>query len=113
MPCPHAMAGQDVLLLPSRSENFGHAIFEALAAGTPVVIGDKTPWRGLEAAQGRVDIALPDAPAIAAAIDRLAAMPASDYAAWRAGARATAERFVGASTARTDMAGLLHRLAGK
>jgi glycosyltransferase involved in cell wall biosynthesis len=110
---PKAMAGQDVLLLPSRSENFGHAIFEALAAGTPVVIGDRTPWRGLEAARAGFDIALPDAPAIAAAIDRLAAMPPGDYAAWRAGARATAERFVGASTARTDIAGLLHRLAGK
>lgn len=110
---PAAMAAQDVLLLPSRSENFGHAIFEALAAGTPVVIGDKTPWRRLEAAQAGFDIALPDAPAIAAAIDRLAAMPAPDYAAWRAGARSLAERFVATSTARTDMARLFHRLAGK
>lgn len=105
-----AMAKQDLLLLPSRSENFGHAIFEALAAGTPVVIGDRTPWRGLEAAKAGFDIALPDAAAIAAAIDRLASLPASDYAAWRTGARSTAERFVAASTARADMARLFHDL---
>ncbi|WP_299421699.1 glycosyltransferase [Sphingomonas bacterium] len=110
---PEAMAVQDVLLMPSRSENFGHAIFEALATGTPVVIGDRTPWRGLQDAKAGFDIALPDAPALAAAIDRLAGMPATDYAAWRHGARATAERFVAASTARTDMARLFHQLAGQ
>lgn len=109
---PAAMAAQDVLLLPSRSENFGHAIFEALAAGTPVVIGDKTPWRGLEAAKAGFDIALPDTAGIAAAVDRLAATPASDYAAWRVGARAAAEAFVVSSTARADMSHLFHRLAG-
>jgi glycosyltransferase involved in cell wall biosynthesis len=25
-------------------ENYGHAIFEALAAGTAVVLSDRTPW---------------------------------------------------------------------
>ena len=107
---PQALAEQDLLLLPSRSENFGHAIFEALAAGTPVVIGDRTPWRGLEAAKAGYDIALPDPAAIASAIDRLASLPASDYAAWRAGARGAAERFVESSTARADMARLFHDL---
>jgi len=32
------------MLLPTQGENFGHAIFEALAAGTPVLIPDTTPW---------------------------------------------------------------------
>lgn len=108
---PAAMAARELLFLPSRSENFGHAIFEALAAGTPVLIGDRTPWRGLEAAQAGFDIALPNPAALAAAIDQLAAMPASDYAAWRTGARAMAERFVATSTARADMAKLLNGLA--
>lgn len=110
---PQAMAGQDLLFMPSRSENFGHAIFEALAAGTPVLIGDKTPWRGLEAAKAGFDIPLPDPSALAAAIDIFAALPASDYARWREGARAMAERFVATATARADMARLLHDLAGK
>lgn len=107
---PAAMAATDLMFMPSRSENFGHAIFEALGAGTPVLIGDRTPWRNLAAARAGFDIALPDPAGLAATIDRLAAMPPADYAAWRAGARAVAERFVATSTARADMAALLHAL---
>jgi glycosyltransferase involved in cell wall biosynthesis len=43
-------AGHDLLLLPTRGENFGHVICEALASGCPVLISDRTPWRNLEAA---------------------------------------------------------------
>jgi glycosyltransferase involved in cell wall biosynthesis len=109
---PVAMAAQDLMFMPSRSENFGHAIFEALCAGTPVLIGDRTPWQDLEAAKAGFDIPLPNPVALAAAIDRLAAMSPADYAQWRAGARAMAERFVATSTARADMARLFIALTG-
>lgn len=109
---PAAMAAQDLMFMPSRSENFGHAIFEALCAGTPVLIGDRTPWQDLEAAKAGFDIPLPNPAALAAAIDRLAAMSPADYAEWRAGARMMAERFVATSTARADMARLLLALTG-
>jgi glycosyltransferase involved in cell wall biosynthesis len=33
-----------IFLFPTMSENFGHVIFESLAAGCPVVISDNTPW---------------------------------------------------------------------
>lgn len=35
-------------IMPTLGENFGHAIFEALAAGLPVMIGDNTPWKNLQ-----------------------------------------------------------------
>jgi glycosyltransferase involved in cell wall biosynthesis len=38
-------AQHDLLVLPTRGENFGHVIFESLAAGTPVLLSDQTPWR--------------------------------------------------------------------
>ena len=38
----------DVFLIPSLGENFGHVIFESLAAGCPVIVSDKTPWLDLE-----------------------------------------------------------------
>ena len=38
----------DVLLMPTRGENFGHVIFEALSSGCPVAISDKTPWIDVE-----------------------------------------------------------------
>jgi len=109
---PAAMASQDLMFMPSRSENFGHAIFEALCAGTPVLIGDRTPWQDLETAKAGFDIPLPNPAALAAAIDRLAAMSRADYAQWRVGARAMAERFVAGSTAHADMARLFLNLTG-
>lgn len=38
-----------VLVLPSRSENFGNVVVEALAFRTPVVASQGTPWQHLEA----------------------------------------------------------------
>lgn len=43
------LSRHDVFLFPTRSENFGHVIFEALAAGVPVLVSDQTPWHDLEA----------------------------------------------------------------
>lgn len=42
------LSGYDLFFLPTRGENYGHAIAESLAAGTPVLISDKTPWRNLQ-----------------------------------------------------------------
>ncbi len=36
-------------VLPSKGENFGHAIYEALSVGRPVIISEFTPWSGLKA----------------------------------------------------------------
>lgn len=33
-----------LFILPTTGENFGHAIFESLRAGRPVLISDQTPW---------------------------------------------------------------------
>lgn len=41
------LAGYDLFFLPTRGENYGHVIAEALSAGTPVLISDQTPWRNL------------------------------------------------------------------
>src|SRR4029077_18366186 len=42
-----ALSGYHFFLLPTASENFGHAIVEALAAGCPLVTSDQTPWTAL------------------------------------------------------------------
>ena len=88
---PEMFARHDLLFLPSRSENFGHAIFEALCCGVPALIGDATPWRDLERAEAGWDLPL-EPSAFAGAIDRFAALDATTRARLRAGAHALAAR---------------------
>jgi glycosyltransferase involved in cell wall biosynthesis len=42
------LARHDLFFLPTLGENFGHVIHEALQAGIPVLLSDKTPWLNLE-----------------------------------------------------------------
>ena len=43
------LAKYDLFFFPTRGENYGHVILEAITAGLPVLISDQTPWRNLEA----------------------------------------------------------------
>jgi glycosyltransferase involved in cell wall biosynthesis len=38
----------DIFFFPTRGENYGHVIAEALSVGTPVLLSDQTPWQGLK-----------------------------------------------------------------
>lgn len=38
----------DYMILPTKGENFGHAIAESLCPSLPVIISQNTPWRDLE-----------------------------------------------------------------
>lgn len=87
------LAGYDALLLPSLGENFGHVLLEALLAGCPLLVSDRTPWRGLEAARAGFDVSLEDPGALPRAIDALAALDGPGFAAWSAGARALGLRY--------------------
>ena len=44
----NVLSKYNLFFLPTLGENFGHAILEALTAGCPVLISDRTPWRDLE-----------------------------------------------------------------
>ena len=100
------LARTDLFFLPTAGENFGHAIFEALACGVPALISDQTPWRALRAAQAGWDLPLADNAAFAAAIQSLAAMTPEARAELRRGARAKAEAWVAAN----DSAGAATRM---
>jgi glycosyltransferase involved in cell wall biosynthesis len=74
-----------VTIIPSKSENFGHSIIEALSAGMPVITSNNTPWNGLEWAKAGLNVAT-DAKALATAIEYFAAMHDTTYQIWRGGA---------------------------
>jgi glycosyltransferase involved in cell wall biosynthesis len=38
----------DLFVFPTLGENYGHVVLEALAAGTPVIVGSDTPWHRIE-----------------------------------------------------------------
>jgi len=42
------LASADLFVLPTKSENFGLAVAEALAAGVPAIVTKGAPWAGLE-----------------------------------------------------------------
>lgn len=84
-PLPHenvaaTIARHDVLLLPTRGENYGHVIAESLAQGTPVLISDRTPWRGLAEAGVGWDLPLEQSGhAFVAALETLSGMDPAGY----------------------------------
>jgi glycosyltransferase involved in cell wall biosynthesis len=55
---PPVIARHHIFALPTQGENFGHAIFEALSLGRPVLISDQTPWRHLTGAKAGWDLPL-------------------------------------------------------
>ena len=51
-----ALSRNHVFILPSKSENFGHSIIEALSAGRPVITSNNTPWNGLESSRAGINV---------------------------------------------------------
>ncbi len=73
-----ALAAHDLFFLPSRGENFGQAIAEALQAGLRLLISDVTPWRSLAEADVGHDLPLSNLKSFAAAIEAESGRP-SDH----------------------------------
>lgn len=83
-----------LFVLPTLGENFGHAIFEALSSGTPVLISDQTPWRNIEKEFAGWDISLQQPDRYVMVIDKMLKMDEQAYSQWTKGARLYAERFL-------------------
>jgi glycosyltransferase involved in cell wall biosynthesis len=94
------LAQHDLFLFPTRGENYGHVIHEALRAGLPVLISDQTPWRGLAGLGVGWDLSLGDDVEFVKRIEEVAAW--TDKERQRCSARARAY----AATAAEDPANL-------
>ena len=85
------LSAYDVMILPTRGENFGHVIVEAWAAGCPVLVSDRTPWRQLRARGLGWDVPL-EPEAWTAALAECLEMSADAHLAMRRSARDHARR---------------------
>ena len=87
------IADSDFMVLPTVGENFGHAIFEALSLGIPVLISDQTYWRDLEKDRAGWDLNLSQPDQFRAVLERMGQMSVEEYQMWQTGAHRRAIRF--------------------
>jgi glycosyltransferase involved in cell wall biosynthesis len=69
----------DVFFFPTKGENYGHVIAEALCAGLPILIANTTPWRNLQDHGVGWDLPLNSPGAFSAVLEELATMPADEH----------------------------------
>jgi len=82
----YTLSSYHALFLPTRGENFGHAIIEALSAGCPVVISDQTPWRNLAVQKAGWDLPLQDKSIFIETLQNLVNMNHEEWLKWSYGA---------------------------
>jgi len=90
------LSASDLFLLPTKGENFGHVILEALAAGVPVLTSDQTPWLDLTDRGVGWSLPLLDEGAFASVIDEYAVLPIAHRQAMSDRARMYADGVIGA-----------------
>lgn len=77
-----ALQQSHVFILPSKSENFGHAIVEALSAGRPVITSHFTPWKNLRDASAGINVSIDDTGELSRAINFFAEMDQEEMEEW-------------------------------
>ena len=82
----------DLFVFPTLSENFGHVVLESLAAGTPVIVGNDTPWHQIETFGAGWICEAGSPEAVAALIERFLALDEGARMRMRTAARALARQ---------------------
>jgi glycosyltransferase involved in cell wall biosynthesis len=88
--------------LPTKGENFGHAIFEALSIGRPVLISDQTPWRNLSIHKAGWDISLNNQKKFAEIIEHCALTDSDEFNEWCVGAWQFCKKYIESLSLKQD-----------
>lgn len=83
-----------IFILPSKSENFGHAIYEALSAGRPVITSHNTPWDNLRECNAGINVDPDDIISVRDAIQFFVSMDLLEMGKWGSGANGYAEKAI-------------------
>jgi len=73
------LAKYHLFFLPTKGENFGHAIVEAMQVGLVPLISDKTPWQGLENIDAGFSLSLDDSYAFEKAIKKMLLLSNNEF----------------------------------
>src|SRR5665213_1038771 len=90
----NALEKSHVFILPSKSENFGHAIFEALSAGRPVITSNNTPWNHLRESLAGVNVNIESESELTDSINFFEAMGQEEMEKWSRAAFEYSEKAV-------------------
>lgn len=80
------LSNSHVFILPSKSENFGHAFYEALSAGKPIITSHNTPWNNLNESKAGINISIDKPIELIDSIKYFAAMDQNEFEEWCVGA---------------------------
>ncbi len=81
-------------VLPTQGENFGHAIFDALSSGVPVIISKNTPWREIDRSGAGYYIDLETSDSLSNILDQVHSLSENQYENLRHSAYAFASNFL-------------------
>jgi glycosyltransferase involved in cell wall biosynthesis len=90
---PQVLHDHHFFVLPTKGENFCHAVVESLVNNTPVVISDETPWTGLNAVRAGFDVPLRDKTGWIQALQACVDMGQQVYSSFVSGAREYSRQF--------------------
>lgn len=94
-----------VVFMPSVGENFGHTMLEALAAGRPLLISDRTPWKDLESKGAGWDLPLEEPRSFESKLAGLVALDQPGFDSWVEGSARLGARYL------TDPEGVVKSLS--
>lgn len=83
----------DALILLTKGENFGHALYESLSVGRPLITSYYTPWKDLETHQAGWNVAIEDGEKVSAALEEIAMMNATVFRGFCLGAWHLSKRY--------------------
>ncbi len=76
------MRSHDLFFLPTRGENFGHVIAEAMREGCPALIANTTAFRRLQERHAGWDLPLDDVEGFRRALRECSAMSRQEWLSW-------------------------------
>jgi glycosyltransferase involved in cell wall biosynthesis len=87
------LSSAHVFILPTKGENFGHALYESLSVGRPIITSFFTPWNNLEQNKAGFNVDIANDESLVLAIEKFKAMEQQEYNEYCNGAHSLANNY--------------------